>query len=46
MLGDFLGDTRHFYRAPCKYIPVVLMEVNELTFLFRIQVGPDLHGFG
>jgi hypothetical protein len=46
MLGDFPGDTRNFCQAPCKHVPIVLEEVNELTFLFRIQVGPDLYGFG
>jgi hypothetical protein len=46
MLRDFLGDTRHFCWAPCKYVSIVLEDVDELTFLFRIQGGLNLHGFG
>jgi hypothetical protein len=38
-------DTQHFYWAPHKKVPVAFEEVDELAFLFRIQVGTDLHGF-
>jgi hypothetical protein len=40
VLGDLLGDARHFCRTPHKYFFVVLEEVNELTFLFGVQAGP------
>jgi hypothetical protein len=46
VLGDFLGDSWNFIRAPRKHILVVLEEVNELAFLFEAQTCPDLHGFG
>jgi hypothetical protein len=46
VLGDFLGDIWHFYRAPCKQVHIVLEEVDELTFLFRVQADPNLHRFG
>jgi hypothetical protein len=45
MFNDFSGDTRNFYRAPCKHVSVALEEVDELAFLFRIQAGPVLHSF-
>jgi hypothetical protein len=31
VLRDFLGDARHFYWAPCKYVLVASEEVDELT---------------
>jgi hypothetical protein len=46
VLSDFLGDAWHFYRAPFKHVLVPSEEVDEITFLFRVQTGPDLHGFG
>jgi hypothetical protein len=38
--SDFLGDTHHFYRSPCKNVLVALKEVDEITFLFGAEVGP------
>jgi hypothetical protein len=46
VLGDFPGDAWHFCQAPCKNIPIALEEVDELAFLFGVQTGTDLHGFG
>jgi hypothetical protein len=46
VLSDFSGDAWHFCRAPCKHVLVASGEVDELAFLFGIQTGPDLHGFG
>jgi hypothetical protein len=46
VLGDFLGDARHFCRAPHKCAHVALEEVDELTFLFGVQTDLDLYGFG
>jgi hypothetical protein len=45
VLGNFLRDAWHFYRAPRKYVLVASEEVNELAFLFGVQTGPDLHIF-
>jgi hypothetical protein len=45
VLRDFLGDARHFYWAPCKYVLVASEEVDELTFLFMVQTSPNLHDF-
>jgi hypothetical protein len=44
--GDFLVDAWHFYRAPHKYVLIASEDVNEPAFLFWVQTGPDLHGFG
>jgi hypothetical protein len=41
VLGDFLGDAWHFYQAPRKHVLVASEEVDELTFLFRVQIGPN-----
>jgi hypothetical protein len=46
MLGDLPRDARHFYRSPHKNILVALEEVDNLTFLFEAQAGPDLDGLG
>jgi hypothetical protein len=34
MLGDLMGDARHFFRSPHKNIFVALEEIDELVFLF------------
>jgi hypothetical protein len=36
VLGDLLGDTRHFRRAQRKYVLVASEEVDEITFLFGV----------
>jgi hypothetical protein len=46
VLGDLLGDTRHFYRSPCKHVFVASEKVDELAFLFGALVGPDLDDLG
>jgi hypothetical protein len=46
VLGDFPRDSQHFCRAPHKHVPIVLKEVDELAFLFAVQIGLDLYGFG
>jgi hypothetical protein len=45
VLGDFLGDVWNFYQAPHKSVLVASEEVNELAFLFGIQIGTNPHGF-
>jgi hypothetical protein len=46
VLGDFPRDAWHFYWAPHKHVFVASEEIDELSFLFGVQTGPDLHGFG
>jgi hypothetical protein len=46
VLGNLSGDDRHLYQTPHKYVLVAPEEVDELAFIFRVQAGPDLNGFG
>ena len=46
MLCDLLWYTRHVRRLPCKDIVIGVQEVDELTFLFGWELGPDPHRFG
>jgi hypothetical protein len=46
VLGDLLGDTRHFYWTPRKYVIIVSEEVKKLAFLFGVQAGLDFNGLG
>ena len=41
MLSQLPGNTRHVRRLPCKNVPVLMDELDERAFLFRIQVGTD-----
>jgi hypothetical protein len=36
VLSDLPRYTRYFYRTPHKYVLIVLEEVDELPFLFRV----------
>jgi hypothetical protein len=44
VLGDLTGDARHFCWTPCKYVLIAPEEVDELAFLFGVQVGSNLDG--
>ena len=46
MLGDPPWYAWHVKRLPCEDIAVVAQEVDELTFLFGRELGPDLHHLG
>jgi hypothetical protein len=46
VLGNLSRDDRHLYQTPHKYVLVAPEEVDELAFIFRVQAGPDLNGFG
>ena len=41
VLGKFPWYSRHVLRGPCKDIPVLTEELDELAFLFVAQSGPD-----
>jgi hypothetical protein len=36
VLSQFLRDSRHVSRLPCKNVPIFLEEFDEREFLFRI----------
>ena len=42
MLNYLLGDPRHVEWFPSEYIFICLEESNELEFLLRRKVGPDM----
>ena len=46
MLGDLPWYAWHVRRLPHKNVAIGPQEVNELTFLFGQELGPDLHHFG
>jgi hypothetical protein len=46
VLSGLPGDARHFCWSPHKNILVASEEVDELAFLFEVQVGPNLDGLG
>jgi hypothetical protein len=46
MLSDLLGDPQYLCWTPCKYVLIASEEVDELAFLFGVQAGPNLNGFG
>ena len=39
VLGVLPRDTRHVFRGPCKDILILTEEVDELAFLFAVEVG-------
>ena len=39
MLGVLPRDTRHVLWGPCKNIPILTEEVDELAFLFAVEAG-------
>ena len=41
MLGEILRDTRHALWGPCKDVSILTEEVDELAFLFTVQVCPN-----
>src|SRR3954467_955453 len=41
VLGEFPRYSRHVLRGPCKDVPVLTEELDELAFLFAAQSGPD-----
>jgi hypothetical protein len=41
VFDQFSRDSRHIRRLPCKYVSVILQELDERAFLFAIQTGTD-----
>ena len=41
MLGEILRNTRHVLWGPCKDVPILTEEVDELAFLFGAEASPD-----
>src|SRR4051812_24220539 len=41
VLSEFSRHTRHVRRFPCKDVPVLTDELDECTFIFRIQIGTN-----
>ena len=39
VLGVLPRDTRHVLGGPCKNIPILMEEVDELAFLFTVEAG-------
>jgi hypothetical protein len=37
VLGQFSWDSRHIHRLPCKYISIILQELDERAFLFIVE---------
>ena len=46
MLGKFPRYTFHVGRLPGKDVPILMEELDERTFLFRVQVRPNGGGLG
>ena len=46
MLGEVPWYARHVRWLPCEDIAIGAQEVNELTFLFGQELGPDPHHLG
>ena len=40
MLGEFPRYTRHVLGEPCENVPILTEELDELVFLFAIEVRP------
>ena len=38
MLGEFRRDTRHVLGGPCKDVAILMEEIDELAFLFAVEV--------
>ena len=38
MLGEIRRNTRHVLGRPCKDVPILMEEINELAFLFAVKV--------
>ena len=43
VLGEFPQHTRHVLWRPCKDVPVLMEELDELAFLFAAEAGSDQH---
>ncbi len=41
VLSEFSRYTWHARRLPCKDVPILMDELDERAFLFRIQVSAD-----
>ena len=46
MLGDVPRYARHVGWLPCEGIVIGAQEIDELTFLFGWELGPDPHHLG
>ena len=38
VLGEILRNTRHVLWGPCKDVPILTEEIDELAFLFAVKV--------
>jgi hypothetical protein len=41
VLGQFSRDSQHIRRLPCKYISIILQELDERAFLFVVEARAD-----
>ena len=46
VLSELPQYTWHVRRLPCKNVPILMDELDERAFLFRIQVGTDAELLG
>ena len=40
MLGEFRRYTWHVFGGPCEDVPILMEEIDELAFLFAVEVAP------
>jgi hypothetical protein len=45
MLNQVRRDSSHISRFRSEDVPIILEELDELAFLFRIQLGHDIRDF-
>ena len=38
MLGEIHRNTRHVFGRPCEDVPILTEEIDELAFLFAVEV--------
>ena len=41
MLGELPRNTRHVFGRPCTDVPILTKEVEDLAFLFAVEVGAN-----
>jgi hypothetical protein len=40
VLGEIRQNTRHVLGRPCEDVPILTEKIDELAFLFTVEVGP------
>ena len=40
MLGEFRRHTWHVFGGPCEDVPILTEEIDELAFLFAVELFP------